>query len=185
MAELLLATGRLAAKAMPARRGHPSGGFERVTFAAGESHAPAGRPWHSLKHTGRASRARPCCCPTSELVPGPGAARGRGACCAVLASTLRASVLACEPPSKAAATRPCNRCGSPPARETASTLKAATRPFSRSICSVSEEAEAALSSASAAFCWVISSMWATAWLISSMPLACSPEAAEISRHGGR
>ncbi|MNY71473.1 hypothetical protein D3C86_2098240 [compost metagenome] len=44
----------------------------------------------------------------------------------------------------------------------------------------SEPAEAALCSASAAFCWVISSRWATAWLISSMPLACSPEAAEMS-----
>ena len=52
--------------------------------------------------------------------------------------------------------------------------------LSRSICPESEPAEAALSSASAAFCWVISSIWATAWLISSMPLACSLAALEIS-----
>ena len=58
--------------------------------------------------------------------------------------------------------------------------KAATRSLSWAIFGHSEVAEAALSSASAAFCWVISSMWATAWLISSMPLACSPVAAEIS-----
>ena len=59
-------------------------------------------------------------------------------------------------------------------------LNAATSSFSRWIWSESEAAEAALSSASAAFCCVISSMWATAWLISSMPLACSPAADEIS-----
>ncbi len=67
-------------------------------------------------------------------------------------------------------------CGAAPACE-GSMRKVATSALSCSSWRISSEALAALCSASAEFCCVISSMRATAVLISSMPCACS-EAAE-------
>jgi hypothetical protein len=59
-------------------------------------------------------------------------------------------------------------------------LKRAIKALRDVISSVSEEAALALCSAMDEFCCVVSSMRAMAWLISSMPWACSCVAMEIS-----
>ena len=53
-------------------------------------------------------------------------------------------------------------------------------PSSSRAISSSDFAAAVDCSTSAAFCWVISSIWLTAWLTCTMPSDCSFEAAAIS-----